>query len=143
MGGLTPEEKADFALLMQANESGGFVIEVGSNKHRALNRAIENEWVRLVEIDHRNAKLQRVFRLTGFGHWRRRSRARQDVPIVACDRNTPGSRQRGFRTMGSRRSVRAAACWGGRWYGPPHYPPGSLGRWVSNLAVIAHSEDIQ
>jgi len=70
MGGLTPEEKADFALLMQANESGGFVIEVGSNKHQALNCAIENEWVRLVEIDHRNAKLQRVFRLTGLGHWR-------------------------------------------------------------------------
>ena len=70
MDGLTPEEKADLALLMQANEHGGFAIEVGSNKHQALNRAIENEWVRLVEIDHRNAKLQRVFRLTGFGHWR-------------------------------------------------------------------------
>ena len=51
MDGLTPEERADLALLMQANEHGGFAIEVGSNKHQALNRAIENEWVRLVEID--------------------------------------------------------------------------------------------
>jgi hypothetical protein len=33
---LTPEEKADFALLKQANERGGFVIEVGANKHQAL-----------------------------------------------------------------------------------------------------------
>jgi len=70
MSDLTPEEKADFALLIQASERGGFVIEVGANQHPALNRAIENEWVRLVEVDHRNAKLQRVFRLTGFGHWR-------------------------------------------------------------------------
>ena len=70
MSDLTPEEKADFALLIQASERGGFVIEVGANQHPALNRAIENEWGRLVEVDHRNAKLQRVFRLTGFGHWR-------------------------------------------------------------------------
>ena len=39
MDGLTPEEKADLALLMQANEHGGFAIEVGSNKHQALNRS--------------------------------------------------------------------------------------------------------
>ena len=51
MDGLTPEEKADFALLEQANERSGFVIEVGSNEHQALNRAIKNEWVRLIEID--------------------------------------------------------------------------------------------
>jgi hypothetical protein len=28
------------------------------------------------------------------------NQAREDVPIVACDRNTPGIKQRGFRAMG-------------------------------------------